>query len=74
MSDKKPTAEEIEEAHNKVTKAYLTAIIEILQIQGHGELNFLKKTITTPKGGIYLLQFQHVSGPIIDCQNLGDLT
>jgi hypothetical protein len=74
MSDQKPTPEEIENAHSQVAKAYLTALLEILQIQGHGELNYVKKTITTPKGGIYLLQFQHVSGPVIDCQNLSDLS
>lgn len=61
-------AERFENAHNEVAKAYLNAVLQLLYFQKWGELNYLKKTIKTPEGGIYLLQIQHVDGPIIDVQ------
>lgn len=74
MSDPKPTTEEIDAAQTEVTKVYLTAVLSLLNLRGHGELNFVKSPIETPEGGKYLLQLVHVEGPKIDCQNLKELT
>ena len=61
---------EIEAAHNEVVRAYVQAILEIMALSGQDEVNFLKKTLEMPDGGIYLLQFQHVSGPKISLKEL----
>ncbi|HKZ42069.1 MAG TPA: hypothetical protein VJ044_13985 [Candidatus Hodarchaeales archaeon] len=64
------TPEQIEAAHTEMAQMYLAGVLQVLNIQGHGELNFLKKTVTTPQGGVYVLQILHVEGPKIDCQKL----
>lgn len=69
----KPTKEELLAAQTEIAKVYLTAVLELLNLQGHGELNFAKTSFTTPEGGTYLLQVAHVDGPKIDCQNLKSL-
>lgn len=70
MTEQKPSSEELELAHKEIAKAYLTALLQLLNLQGHGELGFMKKVIDTPQGGKYLLMFQHVEGPKINCQDL----
>ena len=65
-----PTKKEFEAAHNEIARAYIQAVIEILFLQGHEELNFVKKTLEMPDGGTYLLQLQHVSGPKLHVQGI----
>lgn len=64
------TEEEIEKAFSEVSGGYFVALLEILYAAGHQELNYVKKTITTPQGGVYIIQLQHVTGPKINVQSL----
>lgn len=66
----KPSEAEIEKAHNDIAQAYITAILELMALSGQDEVNFMKKSVSTPEGGVYLLQFQHVSGPKIRLSEL----
>lgn len=66
----KPTPEQIEAAYNEMTKAYLEGLFAVWWAENRGEITFMTKTIETPEGGTYLLQFQHVSGPKIDVQKI----
>lgn len=62
----KPTPEQLEKAHTDLAQAYLESLLQIMSFTDQDEVNFMKKTVETPNGGIYLLQFQHVSGPKIN--------
>lgn len=65
MTTEQLTKEEIEKAHNEIAQAYLSAMLSLLALSGQEEVNFIKKSVETHNGGVYLLQFQHVSGPKI---------
>lgn len=65
-----PNEQELESAHNTIARAYLQAVLELLWLADHQELNFIKKSIETPDGGVYILQLQHVTGPKINVQEL----
>lgn len=62
--------EEFEKGQNESAKRYLQAVMDLCYLRGQDELNYVKKTIEMPDGGIYLLQLQHVAGPKIDLQTL----
>ncbi len=57
---------ELQKAQHDVTRAWLSALLQIL---GMGdpldELNYWRTQVTTDDGGTYLLTLQHVSGPKI---------
>ena len=59
------TKEEIEAGYNEITRVWLEAIMSLMIIQEVKELTFFNKSVKTPNGGLYLLQFQHVDGPKI---------
>jgi hypothetical protein len=61
---------EFEVLHNQAAEAYLEATLQILHAQGHGVLTYLKKTIETEDGGLYLLRLEHVQGPKINVSEL----
>jgi hypothetical protein len=65
----KTKEQQLEDAHNTIASAYLQAVLELLWMAGHEELNFIKKSVETPDGGVYILQLQHVTGPKINVQN-----
>lgn len=61
---------EIEKLLNDLTRGYVEGILYYTAAMGQSEVNFIKKTMETPDGGLYLFQFQHVSGPKIDLKDI----
>lgn len=66
------TAKQLEDIHNEIARAYIQAMLQVLYLQKHGELNFVKKTIEMPNGSVYLLQVQHVTGPKLNVTDFID--
>lgn len=64
------TPEEIEKGHTEIARAYILAMLDLMFLSGQEEVNFMKKTLETPDGGVYLLQVQHISGPKINLKTL----
>jgi hypothetical protein len=61
---------EIESIHNEAARTYIKALLPLVALSGIDELNFVKKTLEMPDGGIYLLQLQHVMGPKINLKEI----
>jgi hypothetical protein len=70
MAMSKPTQAEVDHACNEMGRVYLSSLLQVLALTGLEELNFVKNSFTTPGGGLYLLQVQHVSGPKINLKEL----
>lgn len=70
MSDK-PTKAEIAQALEMVTREYMSALLGLMVFdETLKEANHFKTTMTTPDGGRYLIQMQHVDGPRISLEEI----
>lgn len=70
--DSKPLEDPVqrENAQNELARSYFHGVLELAYEDGVQEFNFMKKAITTPIGGVYLMQIQHVTGPKIDLPSI----
>lgn len=56
---------ELEKANNQTAIDFVSNVALLMANQGLTDINFWKKCVTTPDGGVYLLQLIHVDGPKI---------
>jgi hypothetical protein len=66
---KKFKPEEIETGLTEVFKTFMASAIALCSFDKKmKELNYVKKSITTPDGGVYLISILHVDGPKFDME------
>lgn len=67
MSKSTEKNKQYDQLHSENAKFYLDNLLSLFfaEDEKRQELDHVTKTIETPDGGVYLLQFQHVKGPRI---------
>jgi hypothetical protein len=65
MAKKKTPAEWAQARMAKASSTYFRRMAEILYAVGGTEFNFTKSVVTVNDGGEYLVQIQHLRGPML---------
>lgn len=66
---KKFKASEIEQGFNDLFSSFLSSAIAMASYDKKiKELTYLKKSVTMPNGGIYLVSILHIDGPKFDME------
>jgi hypothetical protein len=66
---KKFKPEQVEGGFNALFSSFLNSVVALVSFDKKiKELNYVKKTITLPNGGIYLVSVLHIDGPKFDME------
>lgn len=59
---------EIDEGFNSLFKSFFASVVAMTSYRKMKQLTYVKRVVTTPAGGLYLVSVLHIDGPKFDLE------